>query len=71
MKKTISAIAAAGVMAFAANTQAADSLTIVSWGGAYTASQTKAYHDPYTKMTGTNIVNDDPALEFIGSEGGA
>ena len=65
MKKTISAIAAAGVMAFAANTQAADSLTIVSWGGAYTASQTKAYHDPYTKMTGTKIVNDDSASEGL------
>ena len=25
-------------------------LVVVSWGGAYTASQQKAYHDPYMKM---------------------
>lgn len=32
-----------------------DSLTIVSWGGSYEESQRKAYHDPFTEMTGTEI----------------
>ena len=27
---------------------AASELTVVSWGGAYTKSQVKAYHEPYT-----------------------
>jgi len=32
------------------------SLHIVSWGGAYSESQRKAYHEPYEQMTGTRIV---------------
>lgn len=32
-----------------------DSLTIVSWGGAYEASQTEAYFKPFTTKTGTPI----------------
>ena len=34
-------------------------LTIVSWGGAYTESQDKAYHQPYTSLYGTRINNVD------------
>jgi len=37
----------------------AKELTIVSWGGAYTKSQIKAYHEPYTAMTGTKINSED------------
>ena len=37
----------------------AKELTIVSWGGAYTKSQIKAYHEPYTKKTGTKINSED------------
>jgi len=33
----------------------AESLTIVSWGGAYEASQTEAYFKPFTTETGTAI----------------
>ena len=37
-------------------------LVVVSWGGAYTASQQKAYHDPYMKLNpDIKIVNDDSA----------
>ena len=32
---------------------AADALTVVSWGGAYTKSQLEAYHKPYTAKFGT------------------
>ena len=41
--------------------QAQDSFTIVSWGGAYTQSQVRAYHEPFTKMTGITIHNEDKA----------
>ena len=38
---------------------AADSITVVSWGGAYTKSQVEAYHKPFTAKTGINIVSED------------
>jgi putative spermidine/putrescine transport system substrate-binding protein len=39
-------------------------LVIVSWGGAYTASQQKAYHEPYMMANpDIKIVNDDSAAE--------
>ncbi len=39
-------------------------LVVVSWGGAYTASQQKAYHEPYMKLnSGIKIVNDDSSAE--------
>jgi len=37
----------------------AEDMTIVSWGGAYTASQQAAYHEPYAAITGVNIINID------------
>ena len=39
--------------------RAADSLTVVSWGGAYTRSQVEAYHRPFTAMTGIPIVSEN------------
>ena len=39
----------------------AETLTIVSWGGAYTASQVKAYHEPWQDKTGDEIINVDKA----------
>jgi len=42
-----------------ATAMAAESLTVVSWGGAYTESQIKAYHDPYTAQEGTKIVSEN------------
>ncbi|MGF1446529.1 MAG: extracellular solute-binding protein [Pikeienuella sp.] len=43
----------------------ADSMTIVSWGGAYSASQQNAYHDPYTELTGVEIINDESSNEAV------
>ena len=55
----------AGVALAAGSAQALD-LTVVSWGGAYTASQQKAYHDPYMAQNpDINIVNDDSANEGL------
>ena len=42
-----------------------DELTIVSWGGAYTKSQVRAYHEPYTEMTGVRIIQDDSSYEAV------
>lgn len=53
----IGIVAVAGMVSSAA--QAADTLSIVSWGGAYTDSQTKAYHEPWTKKTGDKVINVD------------
>ena len=67
MKKNIAKLGmAAAVGAFStaalfATTASAESLTIVSWGGAYTESQQKAYHEPWTKKTGVTIINEDKA----------
>ena len=38
---------------------AQDSITVVSWGGAYTKSQVEAYHKPFTAKTGINVVSED------------
>lgn len=43
----------------------ADSMTIVSWGGAYSASQQNAYHNPYMEMTGVEIINDESSAEAV------
>ena len=59
MRRVLSSmvIAAAVALAGSANAQ---NLNVVSWGGAYTASQQKAYHEPYMKANpGVKIVNHD------------
>ncbi|MDD7971717.1 ABC transporter substrate-binding protein [Roseinatronobacter alkalisoli] len=51
--------AAASVLALSAAAQDPVSLTIVSWGGAYTASQQRAYHDPYMEANPHVTINND------------
>lgn len=41
------AVASLIALGTVATAHAADTLTVVSWGGAYTQSQLKAYHNPY------------------------
>jgi putative spermidine/putrescine transport system substrate-binding protein len=53
------AAAASGILLVAVTASAAESLTVVSWGGAYTRSQVKAYHEPFTKKTGVKILSED------------
>ncbi|EBA17107.1 polyamine ABC trasnporter, periplasmic polyamine-binding protein [Roseobacter sp. SK209-2-6] len=50
-------------MAFAEDM--ANEMTIVSWGGAYSKSQLKAYHEPYSEKTGVTILNDDSSAEAV------
>lgn len=59
-----SALTLAGAAAFA-DAHMADSMTIVSWGGAYSASQQGAYHDPYVANTGITIINDESSGEAV------
>ncbi len=44
----------------------AQELVVVSWGGAYTASQQKAYSEPYMALNpDVKIINDDSASEGV------
>ena len=60
---TTTAVAAAGLAMLGLSTfgtaQAAESITVVSWGGGYTQSQIKAYHEPFTAETGIAIRSED------------
>ena len=62
LTKTLLATAALSV---AAGAVAAEDMTIVSWGGAYSKSQLKAYHEPYSEKTGVNIINDESTDEAV------
>jgi putative spermidine/putrescine transport system substrate-binding protein len=57
---------AAIVIAAASVAHAQTELVVVSWGGAYSASQQKAYHDPYMKLNpDIKIINDDSSAEAV------
>ena len=43
----------------------ANEMTIVSWGGAYSASQQNAYHAPYMEKTGVKIINDESSPQAV------
>jgi len=58
------ALATAIVAASVTTAQAKTDLVVVSWGGAYTKSQQKAYSDPFMAINkDINIVNDDSSSE--------
>ncbi len=65
MRRILSAVAIAAGVVLAAGSVQAQTLNVSSWGGAYTHSQQKAYHDPYMAANpGVKIVNHD-----LGSKG--
>ena len=64
MKMTKTLLASTAVAAIAGGAMAQE-MTIVSWGGAYTKSQQRAYHEPYSDKTGVTIINDDSAAEAV------
>jgi putative spermidine/putrescine transport system substrate-binding protein len=48
------------------STAMAEDMTIVSWGGAYSASQNNAYHKPYmAEHPDINIINDESSNEAV------
>jgi len=59
-----SSLATAILAASVSSAQAETELVVVSWGGAYTKSQQKAYSNPFMKNNpGIKIVNDDSSSE--------
>ena len=54
-KTLVQGFAVAGAVALGAGSAWAADLTVVSWGGAYTASQQKAYGEPWEQKTGKKI----------------
>ncbi len=56
LKKTALTIAVTALVATSAH---AGSITVVSWGGAYTKSQVEAYHKPWIAKTGNQIISED------------
>ncbi|MEM0907638.1 MAG: ABC transporter substrate-binding protein [Pseudomonadota bacterium] len=44
---------------------AEDTLTVVSWGGAYSTSQREAYHKPFTEKTGVKILEEDKSNQAL------
>ena len=46
-------------LALSASAAKADSITVISWGGQYTKSQTEAYQKPWMAKTGNTIVSAD------------
>lgn len=59
MKLKTVLIGAVSAVAFAGTALASESITVVSWGGAYTKSQVEAYHKPWMAATGNTIVSED------------
>ena len=59
-------ILATGLLPLSAGVAVAIDLTVVSWGGAYSNSQQKAYHEPYMAANpGVKIINDESAPEAV------
>jgi putative spermidine/putrescine transport system substrate-binding protein len=69
MKLTTTILGAASAIALAsvatAGSHMANEMTIVSWGGAYSASQQAAYHDPYIANSGIAIINDESSGDAV------
>lgn len=63
--KKLALLVTASAMVMSTSAIAEDTLTIVSWGGAYTASQDNAYHKPYTAKTGVKIFNEDKSNQAL------
>ena len=65
MKTFLKCSLATAILAATVSTaQAETELVVVSWGGAYTKSQQKAYSNPFMKNnSGIKIVNDDSSSE--------
>ncbi len=58
-KLTTVALTSALALGLVAAPAQAESITVVSWGGAYTKSQIKAYHEPFTAKTGIAVQSED------------
>ena len=59
LNKQLAPLAAGIAMAVTVGAAQADSITVVSWGGAYTKSQVEAYHKPWIASSGHQIKSED------------
>lgn len=66
MKLRTVLMGAAGVMALGVAAAAAEDMTVVSWGGAYQASQVNAYINPYlASHPGLNVITDESSADAV------
>ncbi len=66
IKKALATAGLTAAIGLATAAQAETELVVVSWGGAYTASQQNAYHEPYMAANpDVKIINDDSAGEAV------
>ena len=66
MMKSVAINTLLAVAVASAGAASAKDLVVVSWGGAYTASQQNAYHDPWMAANpDIKIINDDSANEAV------
>ena len=64
--KMMKSMLVVSALSLTAGSVLAQEMTIVSWGGAYSKSQLKAYHEPYMeKNPGITIINDDSSAEAV------
>lgn len=61
MKRFLTSVAAIAIAAGGLSVPvfAAEAITVVSWGGAYTEAQKKAFYEPFTKATGIAVNSVD------------
>ena len=60
LTRTLAGAAATALLATSVpQTSIAQEITVVSWGGSYSASQRKAYYEPFMKETGLAILEDE------------
>ena len=59
---------AAAVVALSASGVLASDLTVVSWGGGYTASQQKAYGEPWEAKSGKKFTGKTTMVVLVKSE---
>lgn len=59
LNKQLASLAVGVTLAFSLSAAQANSITVVSWGGAYTKSQVEAYHKPWMEKTGNQIKSED------------
>ena len=58
-KQLIGLAAAAAMSMSAPQVMSAETITVTSWGGSYSASQRKAYYEPFMKETGYTLLEDE------------
>ena len=66
IRQALAGVVLAAITLSASSIARATDITVVSWGGAYSAAQNQAYLQPYmAQHPDINIINDDSAAEAI------